>query len=155
MTNDDLCDHPIAWQVSAIDGRNDFIAGFKKQPHNERFTDRAAANLRKQALQGAGMGCDCHAGIRTKGPAEGKSATAPDRPVRGILWQLENEAMSIPAQARARQLRAKMRRLLDDADRGGAVCLTDNAKYLFEAAEELREVEDEIDDVLIAQAAGI
>ena len=63
--------------------------------------------------------------------------------------------MSLRAKARARQLRARMRQLLDDADRGGAACLTDNAKFLFELAEELHEVEDEIDDVLLAEAAGI
>jgi hypothetical protein len=48
-------EQPVGWRVSALDGRNDSITGFKKQPHTERFTDRAAADARKQALQGAGM----------------------------------------------------------------------------------------------------
>jgi hypothetical protein len=55
---------------------------------------------------------------------------------------------------RARLMRARMRRLLADAD-SGLVCLTQNAEFLVELAEELREVEDEIDDVLIARAAGV
>jgi hypothetical protein len=55
---------------------------------------------------------------------------------------------------RAQLMRARMRRLLDDAD-SGLVCLTQNAELLVDLAEELREVEDEIDDVLIARAAGV
>ena len=52
---DAFTERPIAWQVAAIDARNDYISGFKKQPHTERFTDSGAADLRKQYLQGTGM----------------------------------------------------------------------------------------------------
>jgi hypothetical protein len=55
MTNDNLCEQPIAWQVSAVDGRKDFVDSFKNKSHRERFATKALADVRKKELQAAGM----------------------------------------------------------------------------------------------------
>jgi DNA integrity scanning protein DisA with diadenylate cyclase activity len=56
--------------------------------------------------------------------------------------------------SRARHLRMQLRELLDDAD-AGSMCLLRNAERLAVVAKELREVEDAIDDQMMAPAAGV
>ncbi len=86
-------------------------------------------------------------------PRSGPKSSATGQSLNMDAFRLEAVPMNA-IRARARHLRAQMRQMLDAADSGG-VCMTQNAELLVEMAKELHEVEDEIDDCLIAQAAGI
>ena len=55
MNNDDLSEQPIGWEVGAVDGRKNFVDGYKAKPHRERFPTRDLAEVRKRELQATGM----------------------------------------------------------------------------------------------------
>lgn len=55
MTEEDLTDRPIAWEVSAVDARRTFADSYKPKPHRERFASKPLADARKRELQSAGM----------------------------------------------------------------------------------------------------